>query len=89
MSAVASDDIRRLVKRWFALPHRTSATQPYRCVACRILVELMELVEAVQCPGCGRQQAECDSTPCYYTGSPAPTDGEAQPVQITPEDRTW
>lgn len=46
MTTVASDDIRRLVKRWFSKPHRTSATQVHQCVPCRILDELMELVEA-------------------------------------------
>jgi hypothetical protein len=44
---VSADDIRRLVKRWFAAPHRTSPSQVYQCVTCRILVELMELLDAV------------------------------------------
>lgn len=44
---VRGNDIRALVKRWLAKPHRTSPTQPYQCAACRILTELMECLDAI------------------------------------------
>lgn len=46
---IEADDIRRLVKRWMGKPHRVpqSQRQAYQCVPCRIMAELMELVDAV------------------------------------------
>lgn len=41
------NSIRRIVKRWAGMPHRTSPSQPYQCAACRIMSELMELLDAV------------------------------------------